>query len=372
VLRRDGAVSVEERRVPGPSGAPDISLLILRLAGNPGPVPGIYHIHGGGMVLGDNRTGLAGLAECVTDLGAAVVSVEYRLAPEHPHPAPVEDCYTGLVWAAEHAEELGVDPSRLLVYGGSSGGGLAAGTALLARDRGGPHLTHQILLCPMLDDRGITPSSQELDGEGVWDRNANLVGWTALLGHAWGGPDVSPYAAPARATNLSGCRPPTSTSGPWRRSGTRRSTTPRGWPAPGSPSSCTCGPARPTGSRVSRRGRPSARTPAPPAGGTCVARCASDRTGGWPRLGWESTRSRPWWIFRPLPAMVAWTRCGVTLVRLSIRNQFAGTVAAVAVGEAMSTVKVRLAGGQEVTAAITAETVPRTSTLPKVYGRRRW
>lgn len=204
LLRRDGAVDVEERRVPGPHGAPDISVLILRPAGLAGPVPGIYHIHGGGMVMGDNRTGIVDLVDLVVDLGVVVVSVEYRLAPEHPHPAPVEDCYAGLVWTAEHAAELNIDPARLLLYGASAGGGLSAGTALLARDRGGPALSHQILLCPMLDDRGITASSQELDGEGVWDRNANRTGWTALLGDARGGPDVAPYAAPARAEDLSG------------------------------------------------------------------------------------------------------------------------------------------------------------------------
>src|SRR5262249_23879326 len=107
-------------------------------------------------------------------------------------------------WTAAHAGELGIDPDRLVMAGASAGGGLAAGTALMARDRGGPALTHQILMCPMLDDRGITPSSQELDGEGVWDRTSNLTGWTALLGDARGGPDVSPYAAPARARDLTG------------------------------------------------------------------------------------------------------------------------------------------------------------------------
>jgi len=203
LLRRDGAVEMEERQVPGPAGAPAVSVLILRPAGLAGPVPGIYHIHGGGMILGNNRTGVTDLLDLV-EQGVVVVSVEYRLAPEHPHPAPVEDCYAGLVWTAEHAEELSIDPARLLVYGASAGGGLSAATALLARDRGGPELSHQILLCPMLDDRGITASSQELDGEGVWDRNANLTGWTALLGADCGGPDVSPYAAPARAEDLSG------------------------------------------------------------------------------------------------------------------------------------------------------------------------
>jgi acetyl esterase/lipase len=207
VLRREGAVELEERQIPGPEGAPDLSVLILRPARGSGPWPGIYHTHGGGMVLGNNRVGAEDLAMWVDELGAVGVSVEYRLAPEHPHPAPVEDCYAGLVWTSKHADELGIDPSRLIIAGASAGGGLAAATALMARDRGGPVLSHQILMCPMLDDRGVTPSSQELDNEGVWDRTSNLTGWTALLGDACGGPDVSPYAAPARAQDLTGLPP---------------------------------------------------------------------------------------------------------------------------------------------------------------------
>ena len=97
-------------------------------------------------------------------LSCVVVSVEYRLAPEHPHPAPVEDCYAGLAWMAEHAAEIGVDPTRIVVAGGSAGGGLAAATALVARDRGGPALAGQILIYPMLDDRNDTPSSEEVAG----------------------------------------------------------------------------------------------------------------------------------------------------------------------------------------------------------------
>jgi acetyl esterase/lipase len=204
ILRRGGAVELEERQIPGPEGAPDISVLILRPAAGAGPWPGVYHTHGGGMVLGTRRTGAEEMAIWVEEVGVVAVSVEYRLAPEHPHPAPAEDCYAGLVWTAAHAGELGIDPDRLVIAGASAGGGLAAGTALMARDRGGPALTHQILMCPMLDDRGITPSSQELDGEGIWDRTSNLTGWTALLGDARGGPDVSPYAAPARAEDLTG------------------------------------------------------------------------------------------------------------------------------------------------------------------------
>jgi acetyl esterase/lipase len=207
-LRRDGAVELEERQIPGPAGAPDLSVLILRPARGQGgrgrALPGVYHTHGGGMVMGTNRSGADELALWVDEVGVVAVSVEYRLAPEHPHPAPVEDCYAGLVWTGEHCDELGIDPARLIIAGASAGGGLAAGTALMARDRGGPALSHQMLMCPMLDDRGITPSSQELDGEGVWDRTSNLTGWTALLGAARGGPDVSPYAAPARAEDLTG------------------------------------------------------------------------------------------------------------------------------------------------------------------------
>jgi acetyl esterase/lipase len=206
-LRRGGAFEIEERTVPGPEGAPDISLLICRPAGVTGPIPALYNIHGGGMVMGDNRTGIEATLETAQELGLAVVSVEYRLAPEHPHPAPVEDCYAGLVWTAEHAEEIGVDRERIIVGGSSAGGGLSAAVALLARDRGGPALAGQLLACPMLDDRNDTVSSLQMAGLGVWDRTSNDTGWTALLGERRGGPDVSPYAAPARAEDLSGLPP---------------------------------------------------------------------------------------------------------------------------------------------------------------------
>jgi acetyl esterase/lipase len=207
-LRRDGAFEVTTRLVPGPAGAPDVSLLICRPAAAQTPPACLYFIHGGGMILGNTRTGgFANAFDHAAELGLALVSVEYRLAPETPHPGPVEDCYAGLSWTAAHAAELGVDLGRLVVGGASAGGGLAAAVALLARDRGGPALAGQLLICPMLDDRNDTPSSWQMAGLGVWDRAANDVGWTALLGDARGGPDVSPYAAPARAADLSGLPP---------------------------------------------------------------------------------------------------------------------------------------------------------------------
>ncbi|REE65303.1 acetyl esterase/lipase [Streptomyces sp. 3212.3] len=206
-LGRGGAFEIEERTVPGPPGAPDVSLLVCRPTCERGPLPAVYHMHGGGMITGNNRMGVDEMLDLSEELGLVVVSVEYRLAPEHPHPAPVEDCYAGLVWTAENAREIGVDPARIVVAGGSAGGGLTAALALLARDRGGPAVFGQMLLCPMLDDRNDSCSARQMAGHGVWDRTANETAWGALLGDARGGPDVSPYAAPARATDLSGLPP---------------------------------------------------------------------------------------------------------------------------------------------------------------------
>ncbi len=201
-----GGAELTERMIPGPDGAPDIALLIIRPPGR-GVLPALYHTHGGGMVMGNNRTGLETMIGWVTDPGLVIVSVEYRLAPEHPYPAGVQDCYAGLVWTAEHADELGIDPQRLIIGGGSAGGGLAAACSLMARDRGGPALLAQMLIYPMLDDRLTSGSSRELDGEGIWDSGSNLTAWTMLLGDRRGGSDVPAYAAPARAADLAGLPP---------------------------------------------------------------------------------------------------------------------------------------------------------------------
>ncbi|MCD7442464.1 alpha/beta hydrolase [Streptomyces lincolnensis] len=204
-----GFFEIEDRTVPGPEGAPEISLLIGRPAAPDveGPMPVVYHVHGGGMILGNNRVGVDGPLGWAKELGAVVVSVEYRLAPEHPYPAAIEDVYAGLVWTAEHAKEIGGDPERIVLAGASAGGGLSAALALLTRDRGGPRPIGQLLLCPMLDDRNESVSSHQMAGLGVWDRTANETGWTALLGEARGGPDVPAYAAPARAEDLTGLPP---------------------------------------------------------------------------------------------------------------------------------------------------------------------
>ena len=192
-----------DRAIPGPQGAPDIMVRVYRPVDATGTLPGIYFIHGGGMILG-NMDGEDPVASTICErVDAVVVSVEYRLAPEHPYPAPVEDCYAGLAWMARNAAELRFDPDRLAVYGGSAGGGLTIATSMLARDRGFPALRFQMPIYPMIDDRNETPSSHEITDVGVWDRAGNIEAWKWYLGDG----KADQYAAPARAENLAGLPP---------------------------------------------------------------------------------------------------------------------------------------------------------------------
>ncbi|WP_232247852.1 alpha/beta hydrolase [Kitasatospora azatica] len=210
-LRADGRFEVAELLAPGPrhgSNATEVRLVSARPAGLAGPLPLLYYLHGGGMIMGNAWSVLPKvLRDWALPLQLAVISVEYRLAPQTRYPGPVEDCYAGLVWAAEHAAELGLDPDRVIIGGKSAGAGLAAALALLTRDRGGPTPIGQLLLSPMLDDRNSTFSSHQLAGRDTWDRTSNATAWQALLGDRYGAADLSPYAAPARATDLSGLPP---------------------------------------------------------------------------------------------------------------------------------------------------------------------
>ena len=167
-----------------------------------GVLPGIFFIHGG-MIMGSVEGENLKAAELCEAIQAVVVSVEYRLAPEHPHPAPVQDCYAALKWIAQNADELAFDVDRLAVVGCSAGGGLTIATTMMARDKGFPRICFQMPLYPMIDDRNETPSSYEIMDVGVWDREGNVEAWQWYLG----GKSADNYAAPARAENLAGLPP---------------------------------------------------------------------------------------------------------------------------------------------------------------------
>ncbi|KAJ5728931.1 uncharacterized protein N7483_003439 [Penicillium malachiteum] len=163
-------ISHEERTILGSGGSSDLKVSIFRQASmtiRPASSarfenrPGILYTHGGGMIAGNRFLGIGVILDWVEEFDMVCVSIEYRIPPEHPDPTPIEDCYAGLKWTSMNAKSLGINPDCLMIAGSSAGGGLAAGTALLARDRGGPLLCAQVLICPMLDDRNVTVSSQQ-------------------------------------------------------------------------------------------------------------------------------------------------------------------------------------------------------------------
>lgn len=203
----DLPIDAHDRVIPGPAGAPDLEITVLTPRGHDATKPALpvlYNIHGGGMIVGHRSWETGRLVQLVDELGVIAVNVEYRLAPEDPYPAGVEDCYAGLVWLAANARDLGADPDRIVVMGGSAGGGFAAAIALLARDRGGPALAGQLLLCPMIDNTNTTVSSLQYAGIGTWTREANLLAWECVLGEELAfSADAPAYAAPTRADDLS-------------------------------------------------------------------------------------------------------------------------------------------------------------------------
>lgn len=190
---------------PGPAGAPTVALRVHRPAGTTGALPCIVWMHGGGLVMG-----VAGADDARFDLWCTrhnmmAVSIEYRLAPETPFPGPIEDCYASLQYVVANADALGIDANRIGIGGNSAGAGLAAALALMARDRGGPHISSQLLIYPMIDDRQITVSSKW--DVPIWPAVSNTFGWTSYLGDAKGTEGVSAYAAASRATDLRGLPP---------------------------------------------------------------------------------------------------------------------------------------------------------------------
>ncbi|MGO1056886.1 alpha/beta hydrolase [Crossiella sp. CA198] len=200
-------VAVRALSIPGPAGGPEVAIRVYTPAAD-GPLGALVHIHGGGFVLGDLDLAERSALRVADQVGVVVVAMDYRLAPENPFPAGLDDCYATLEWTAKNAAELGVDPARIAVGGDSAGGGLAAAVALLTRDRGGPALAYQVLNIPELDDRLDTPSMTAYTDTPMWHRPNAILSWDFYLGEGKRGTaEVSPYAAPARATDLSGLPP---------------------------------------------------------------------------------------------------------------------------------------------------------------------
>ncbi|HTZ09072.1 MAG TPA: alpha/beta hydrolase, partial [Acidimicrobiales bacterium] len=203
----DERVRVEDRTVPGPPGAPEVAVRVYTPRALEAPGAGVVFFHGGAFILGDVYTEELRCLRYAAGARCVVVSVGYRLAPEDPFPAAPDDGYAALVWTAEHAGALGIDPGRLAVAGSSAGGALAAATALRARDAGGPTLAFQLLNYPVIDDRLATPSMRTFDATPLWTSGASALMWDYYLGPVEGRGPVSPYAAPGRAEDLGGLPP---------------------------------------------------------------------------------------------------------------------------------------------------------------------
>ncbi len=199
-----GEIDISDHQVVTPDGA----TLLARWYRQPSSetAAAVLYLHGGGMILGSVPIFDGPVSRYVARTGVPMLSLEYRLAPEHPHPVPVEDAYAGLAWLADHAAELGVDPGRIAVMGDSAGGGLAAGVAILSRDRKGPAVARQLLIYPMLDDRTTAPDQYIAPFAG-WSYDDNATGWNALLGPGHEDREVDPPAAPGRLRDAAGLPP---------------------------------------------------------------------------------------------------------------------------------------------------------------------
>jgi acetyl esterase len=198
-------VRIEDREIPGPEGAPRVPIRIYAPEDPLGPMPALLDIHGGGFISGSIEMEHALGVTVARDLGATFVTPEYRLAPENPFPAGVEDCYATLQWLHDEAAGLQVDPQRVAVGGQSAGGGLTAAVVLLARDRGGPPICFQFLGIPELDHRLQTASMRAFVDTPMWNRPAAEISWRYYLGDNAG--EVSPYASPSICADLSGLPP---------------------------------------------------------------------------------------------------------------------------------------------------------------------
>lgn len=201
-------IDVSRVSIPGRDDDPEITLQILRPQGLHTPAPAIFHVHGGGFVMGGPENSHGRMVRLARELGCVVVETTYRLAPEHRYPAALRDVVTALCWTGDHASDLGVDSSRIAIHGISAGAALAAAAMLYVRDHDGPRVCFQYLAIPELDDRLATPSMRSFGDTVGWDNKKAALSWQSYLGPGIPGTDdVEIYAAPARAKDLSGLPP---------------------------------------------------------------------------------------------------------------------------------------------------------------------
>jgi acetyl esterase/lipase len=195
---------IDDIAVPSLAAGVEVPIRIYRPESAAGPLPVLQWMHAGGFVIGGIPMDELMGRQLAAELGVAVVSVDYRLAPEHPYPAALDDCYGVLQWLGNRAEELGLDGQRIAIGGASAGGNLAAAVALLARDRDGIQPRFQLLVYPALDDSNIEPASATVPENLFWSRENARICWQAYLDGKAGSNQIPSYAAPLRAQDLSG------------------------------------------------------------------------------------------------------------------------------------------------------------------------
>ena len=193
--------AVDERHIRTDDGR-QVRVLCFHPAERSGSSGALLWLHGGGLVMGNAELSTEWCQTIARDVGLVVISVDYRLAPEDPFPAALDDCTSALRWLVDAADELGIDVDRIAVGGDSAGGGLAAALAQRARDEGGPPIAFQLLVYPMLDDRTVLRTDHQGRGALMWTPETNRYGWTSYLGHAPTEADERPHAAPGRTSDL--------------------------------------------------------------------------------------------------------------------------------------------------------------------------
>ena len=200
-------ITIRDHVIPGPATNPALRVRLYTPDAVPAPRPAMLWMHGGGFIIGTPEQDQANLIDWCRELGMIVAAVAYRIGPEHPYPAGLDDAYAALQWLHGDAAGLGVDAARIVVGGNSAGAGLAAGLVLAAHDRGEVPIAFQFLVYPMLDDRTTRRTDIDQSSLRLWNSRSNLLGWRSYLGYEPGSGNVPDYAAPARRSDLAGLPP---------------------------------------------------------------------------------------------------------------------------------------------------------------------